>query len=116
MTALRPEATPPISCYIRTLDEEPRIGAAICAAPAVARKVVVVDSGSTDGTIAAAHPRPSCFFHTGKPHATLDGPTTAEAYRDRQNVDMMDMPLRVLPASPQAQLRQEECFKRILAA
>ena len=45
---------PPISCYIRTLNEERRIGAAVGAALAVAREVVVVDSGSTDGTVAAA--------------------------------------------------------------
>ena len=45
---------PPISCYIRTLNEERRIRAAVGAALAVAREVVVVDSGSTDGTIAAA--------------------------------------------------------------
>ena len=45
---------PPISCYIRTLNEEARIAAAVGAALAVAREVVVVDSGSTDGTIAAA--------------------------------------------------------------
>ncbi len=45
---------PPVSCYIRTFDEEKRIGAAVEAALAVAREVVVVDSGSTDGTVAAA--------------------------------------------------------------
>ena len=45
---------PPISCYIRTLNEERRIGAAVGAALAVAREVVVVDSGSKDGTVAAA--------------------------------------------------------------
>ena len=45
---------PPISCYIRTLNEESRIGAAVRAAFSVAREVVVVDSGSTDGTVAAA--------------------------------------------------------------
>ena len=40
---------PPISCYIRTLNEESRIGAAVRAAFSVAREVVVVDSGSTGG-------------------------------------------------------------------
>ena len=45
---------PPISCYIRTLNEESGIGAAVGAAFLVAREVVVVDSGSTDGTVAAA--------------------------------------------------------------
>ena len=45
---------PPISCYIRTLNEESRIEAAVRAALPVAREVVVVDSGSTDGTVAAA--------------------------------------------------------------
>ena len=45
---------PPISCYIRTLNEESRIGGAVRAALPVAREVIVVDSGSTDGTVAAA--------------------------------------------------------------
>ena len=45
---------PPISCYIRTLDEEARIGRTVRAALAVAREVVVVDSGSRDGTSAVA--------------------------------------------------------------
>ena len=45
---------PPISCYIRTLNEERRIGVAVGAALAVAHEVIVVDSGSTDGTVAAA--------------------------------------------------------------
>ncbi|MDE0333682.1 MAG: glycosyltransferase family 2 protein [Defluviicoccus sp.] len=45
---------PPVSCYIRTLNEEARIGATVRAALAVAREVVVVDSGSSDGTVAAA--------------------------------------------------------------
>ena len=48
------DARPPISCYIRTLDEEPRIARCVGAALAVAREAVVVDSGSTDGTVAAA--------------------------------------------------------------
>ena len=45
---------PPVSCYIRTLNEEGRIGATVRGALAVAREVVVVDSGSSDGTVAAA--------------------------------------------------------------
>ena len=45
---------PPVSCYIRTLNEENRIGATVQAALLTAREVVVVDSGSTDGTVAAA--------------------------------------------------------------
>jgi glycosyltransferase involved in cell wall biosynthesis len=47
---------PPISAYIRTLNEERMIGAVIVAACKVAREVIVVDSGSTDRTkeIAAA--------------------------------------------------------------
>ncbi len=45
---------PPVSCYIRTLNEEKRIAAAVRAAFLVAREVVVVDSGSTDGTVARA--------------------------------------------------------------
>ena len=45
----------PVSCYIRTLNEERRIGEVVAAACAVADEVVVVDSGSTDATIAIAH-------------------------------------------------------------
>lgn len=45
---------PPVSCYIRTLNEEARIGATVRAALAVAREVVVVDSGSSDRTVAMA--------------------------------------------------------------
>ena len=45
---------PPLSCYIRTLNEEVRIGATVRAALRVAREVVVVDSGSTDRTVAVA--------------------------------------------------------------
>ncbi len=43
-----------MSCYIRTLNEEKRIAATVRAAFLVAREVVVVDSGSTDGTVALA--------------------------------------------------------------
>ena len=45
---------PPISCYIRTLNEEEKIAATISAASQVAREIVVVDTGSTDDTVAKA--------------------------------------------------------------
>jgi glycosyltransferase involved in cell wall biosynthesis len=48
------DATPPISAYIRTKNEERLIGEVIRAAQQVAREVVLVDSGSTDKTIAIA--------------------------------------------------------------
>lgn len=41
---------PPISCYIRTLNEERRIGEVISAAQALCQEVVCIDSGSTDRT------------------------------------------------------------------
>ncbi len=44
----------PISCYIRTLNEERRIARTIRAAMSVASEVVVVDSGSSDATVAIA--------------------------------------------------------------
>ena len=48
------EDRPPISCYIRTLDEAAKIAGTVRAASLVAREVVVVDSGSTDATVAEA--------------------------------------------------------------
>lgn len=48
------ETRPPISCYIRTKNEERLIGSVIAAAFLVAREVVVVDCGSTDATVAIA--------------------------------------------------------------
>lgn len=45
---------PPISCYIRTFNEERLIGSVIEAALTVADEVVLVDSGSTDRTIEIA--------------------------------------------------------------
>ncbi|WP_031551479.1 glycosyltransferase family 2 protein [Parvularcula oceani] len=45
-----PDTRPPLSAYIRTLDEADHIEEVVRAALAVARQVVVVDSGSTDGT------------------------------------------------------------------
>ena len=57
------------------------------------------------------------FYNAERPHSALGGRTPAEAYRGETPVDMMDKPLRTLPASPQAQQQQqEERFKRILAA
>jgi glycosyltransferase involved in cell wall biosynthesis len=44
----------PVSCYIRTLNEERRIGAVIASVRGLVEEVVVVDSGSTDGTVATA--------------------------------------------------------------
>jgi len=41
---------PPVSAYIRTKNEARRIGAVVAAARAAADEVIVVDSGSTDGT------------------------------------------------------------------
>ncbi|MEL6679197.1 MAG: glycosyltransferase family 2 protein [Pseudomonadota bacterium] len=43
-----------ISCYIRTLNEADRIGSTVAAALKVADEVIVVDSGSTDDTVAVA--------------------------------------------------------------
>jgi glycosyltransferase involved in cell wall biosynthesis len=44
----------PVSCYIRTLNEERKIGAVIGAVRGLVEEVVVVDSGSTDATVAIA--------------------------------------------------------------
>lgn len=41
---------PPVSAYIRTKNEARRIGDVVRAAKKAAREVIVVDSGSTDGT------------------------------------------------------------------
>ena len=48
------EFQPPISCYIRTLNEEAKIAATVAAALRVSREVVVIDSGSTDATVMLA--------------------------------------------------------------
>jgi glycosyltransferase involved in cell wall biosynthesis len=49
-----PPAPPPVSAYIRTRNEARMIGDVVRAARAVAAEVIVVDSGSTDDTIAQA--------------------------------------------------------------
>ncbi|MFA5951756.1 MAG: glycosyltransferase family 2 protein [Hyphomicrobium sp.] len=48
------EDRPPISCYIRTFNEQRNIERCILAAEAVASEVVIVDSGSTDETVEIA--------------------------------------------------------------
>ena len=48
------ETRPPISAYIRTLNEKRMIGQVVTAALTLVREVVVIDSGSTDGTIELA--------------------------------------------------------------
>ena len=52
--AAQRETPPPLSAYIRTLNEERRIGEVVRAAFQVADEVVVVDSGSSDRTREAA--------------------------------------------------------------
>src|SRR5262245_9113242 len=44
----------PVSCYIRTFNEARKIGDVVVAALDVVEEVVVVDSGSTDATVAIA--------------------------------------------------------------
>lgn len=46
--------TLPISCYVRTLNEERRIGDVIVAAQQICNDVVIVDCGSSDDTIKIA--------------------------------------------------------------
>jgi glycosyltransferase involved in cell wall biosynthesis len=48
------EQAAPVSCYIRTLNEERVLGRVIAAAREVVDEIVVVDSGSTDATVAIA--------------------------------------------------------------
>jgi glycosyltransferase involved in cell wall biosynthesis len=55
--AIAADARPglPITCYIRTLNEERRIADVIRAAFQVASEVIVIDSGSSDSTLELAH-------------------------------------------------------------
>ena len=55
------------------------------------------------------------FYNTERPHSSLDGKTSAEAYWGDRPVDMMDKPDR-LPTSPPAQQQQQQnVFNRNLA-
>ena len=53
----------PVSCYIRTLNEERKIGEVVAAARKVVDEVVVVDSGSTDATVAIARAAGARVLH-----------------------------------------------------
>jgi len=48
------ERVAPVSCYVRTLNEERKIGEVAAAVRNVVDEIVVVDSGSTDATVAIA--------------------------------------------------------------
>ncbi|MFC2951082.1 glycosyltransferase family 2 protein [Marinicaulis aureus] len=50
VSQMQTESRPPVSAYIRTLNEARMIADVVCAALQVADEVVIVDSGSTDGT------------------------------------------------------------------
>ncbi len=60
------------------------------------------------------------FYNTERPHSALGGRTPAEAYADRQPMDMMDkadaLPLNACVQAPPAQQQQQDVINRILAA
>jgi glycosyltransferase involved in cell wall biosynthesis len=53
----------PVSCYIRTLNEERKLGDVIAAVRDLVSEVVVVDSGSTDATVAIAEAAGARVIH-----------------------------------------------------
>jgi glycosyltransferase involved in cell wall biosynthesis len=57
------EQAAPVSCYIRTLNEERFLGRVIAAAREVVDEIVIVDSGSKDGTVAIAQAAGARVIH-----------------------------------------------------
>lgn len=53
----------PVSCYIRTLNEERKLGEVIAAVRDLVAEVVVVDSGSTDATVSIAEAQGARVIH-----------------------------------------------------
>jgi glycosyltransferase involved in cell wall biosynthesis len=56
-------AAPPVSCFIRTLNEERSIGRVIEAVRGAVSEVIVIDSGSTDATVAIAEAQGARVVH-----------------------------------------------------
>lgn len=54
---------PPVSLAITSLNEESRIGKCLASAHGLVREIVVVDSGSTDGTVALAEAAGARIIH-----------------------------------------------------
>jgi glycosyltransferase involved in cell wall biosynthesis len=57
------EQAAPVSCFIRTLNEERVIGRVVAAAREVVDEIVIVDSGSTDATVAIAQAAGARVIH-----------------------------------------------------
>jgi glycosyltransferase involved in cell wall biosynthesis len=57
------EQAAPVSCYIRTFNEERSIGRVIAALRGVVSEVVIVDSGSTDATVKIAESHGARIVH-----------------------------------------------------
>ena len=57
------EQVAPVSCYIRTLNEERLLGRVVAAAREVVDEIVIVDSGSTDATVAIAQAAGARVIH-----------------------------------------------------
>src|SRR2546423_6340766 len=57
------EQAAPVSCYIRTLNEERLLGRVVAAVREVVDEVVIVDSGSKDATVAIAQAAGARVIH-----------------------------------------------------